>query len=852
MATALSGMAILGGKFSSAMTIPGTPAQTVINDLKSSFPIASRGSAEVVFQKTDSTRFTESEIAAIAEQLTKVESITGVDEVANPFETQSALDDSRADVTDGITKLADAKDEIADGKKELAKAKVDLADGQKKLNDGKEQLAKALKDLEAQLAQVKGGIAQLTAGGAPEEQISPLRVNQAQIEGGISQVKSQQKALKANQKKIDDGYKEIAKNEIKLADGEVEIAENELKLAAGQRLLSVSENFSTVSSDGQTAVATVFFAVPTNDIETAIKNQVVDTIKALNVSTVQTEFSQSLTQDFSGILGIGEVIGLLAAAVILFIMLGSLVAAGLPVISAIVGVGISAAITLSLSNVIEMFSTTPTLGVMLGLAVGIDYSLFILNRHRRQLKMGMPVRESIALANGTSGNAVTFAGLTVIIALVALNTTGIQFLGLMGNFAALAVVVSVLVAVTFTPALLSLVGMKALSKKERAKFANTDAQHEAEQPHNADKPVWATRHPWLTVIAGTVVLMIAAIPFGSMRLGLPDGSAEPTDSTQYRAYSLIEEGFGAGTNGPIIAVTTIPAKLSEIGQLEMQANIAEELAGKDNISAVLPAAVSDDGTKYMFQVIPSFGPTSLETENLVYDLRSLAPSLESKYSAELGVTGHTAATIDIAKKLSDALPLYLGTVLVLSLILLIVVFRSILVPLVASAGFLLSVFATFGSVVAVFQWGWASQIFDIHDPGPILSFLPTIVIGVLFGLAMDYQLFLVSGMREAYVHGKSPKDAVNFGVHLSRSVVVAAALIMVGVFGGFAFSHLAMIKPMGFGLAIGVLFDAFIVRLFLVPAAMTILGKAAWWIPKWLDRLLPNVDVEGAKLERKH
>jgi RND superfamily putative drug exporter len=211
----------------------------------------------------------------------------------------------------------------------------------------------------------------------------------------------------------------------------------------------------------------------------------------------------------------------------------------------------------------------------------------------------------------------------------------------------------------------------------------------------------------------------------------------------------------------------------------------------------------------------------------------------------------TATNIDISDKLAAALPLYLGTVLILSLFLLILVFRSILVPLLATAGFLLTVFATFGAVVAVYQWGWLGFLFGVHDPGPILNFLPTILIGILFGLAMDYQLFLASGIREAYVHGKSPKDAINYGIHLSRAVVVAAALIMVTVFGGFAFNHLTLVRPIGFGLAIGVLIDAFLVRLILVPAIMTILGKSAWWMPKWLDKLLPNVDVEGSSLEHK-
>jgi RND superfamily putative drug exporter len=272
----------------------------------------------------------------------------------------------------------------------------------------------------------------------------------------------------------------------------------------------------------------------------------------------------------------------------------------------------------------------------------------------------------------------------------------------------------------------------------------------------------------------------------------------------------------------------------------------------DNISAVVPGGVSDDGKTMIFSVVPSEGPSTEETENLVRDIRALESEFAEAYDATLGVTGITATNIDISQKLNDALPIYLGTVLLLSILLMTLVFRSIAVPIIASVGFLLTVFATLGAVVAVHQWGWLGFLFDIHNPGPILSFLPTMLIGILFGLAMDYQLFLVSGMREAYVHGKSAREAIDQGIHLGRAVVVAAAIIMITVFGGFAFSHVTSVRPIGFGLAIGVLIDAFLVRLILVPAVMSLLGDKAWWIPKWLDRVMPDVDVEGAKLERSH
>jgi RND superfamily putative drug exporter len=463
----------------------------------------------------------------------------------------------------------------------------------------------------------------------------------------------------------------------------------------------------------------------------------------------------------------------------------------------------------------------------------------------------MELRESIALANGTSGNAVLFAGITVIIALVALNLTGIGFIGLMGSMGAISIAVSVLIAITAVPAILRLVGNKILSKKERNELASGEHVLENAEPKNAHKPIFANRHPWVTLLATVTVLVIAAIPFSSLRLGLPDGSSEPQDSSPYKAHMLTTEAFGAGFNGQISTVITFPESIKEDELLEVQADIANRLFELDNVAAVVPAAVSDDETTLLFQVVPALEPLSIETNALVGEIRGLSSEFKTDFDATVGVTGLTASNIDISKKISDVLPLYLGTVIALSLLLLILVFRSILVPLLAAGGFLLTVFATLGSVVAVYQWGWLGDLLGVYTPGPILSFLPIFLIGILFGLAMDYQLFLVSGIREAYTHSGDAKDSINYGIHLSRAVVIAAALIMISVFGSFAYSHLAMIRPVGFGLAVGVLVDAFIVRLLFIPAAMSILGKAGWWIPKWLDRILPDVDVEGAKLERK-
>jgi RND superfamily putative drug exporter len=678
--------------------------------------------------------------------------------------------------------------------------------------------------------------------------LTQMQTGIATYEAGLAAYNNGKAQYDAGLKKYYAGMLKITDGKVKLADGKELLAEKEAELLNGDRLFNLTKDFGLVSKDGSTAVAQIQFVKSTFDLETYQKTDVVDYVRSQNLAGVQVEVSKELTQSVEGLLGVGELIGLGIAAVALFVMLGTLIGAGLPLLAALFGVGIASAITLALSGVIDMNSTTPVLGVMLGLAVGIDYALFLLNRHRKQLKKGMDVRESIGLANGTAGNAVVFAGLTVIIALLAMNLTGIAFLGLMGTMASVAILVSILVAITLTPALMSLIGMRLLSKKERAAIGEKQKDEKKVAPK---RNATVVRHPWLTLIAGATLLAIFAIPYGSMRLGLPDGSSEPSDSTQYKAYSLISKNFGPGANGQVVTVVSIPNKLAdEQAENTFKADIAEQLLKLDNVDVAVPAAISDDGTKYLFQIVPKTGPASEETSRLVHDIRDLAPTIKSQFDAEVGVTGAAAMNIDISQRISSVLPLYLTVVIALSVLLMILVFRSIAVPLVASAGFLLSVSAAFGAVVAVYQWGWLGFLFDVHDPGPIMNFLPAVAIGILFGLAMDYQLFLATGMREAYVHGSAPVDAVSKGLRNSRAVVLAAATIMVSVFGSFMFSHSTMIRPVGFALAAGVLFDAFIVRLLLMPAALTVLGKAAWWIPKWLDRILPDVDVEGEKLNR--
>uniref|UniRef100_UPI00289B887F MMPL family transporter n=1 Tax=Arthrobacter sp. TaxID=1667 RepID=UPI00289B887F len=620
------------------------------------------------------------------------------------------------------------------------------------------------------------------------------------------------------------------------------------QLEQGAALLNMAKEIRMVSEDDSTAILTVVFEDTQMEIPQETKDALVAVFNDAPIDGVRVDFSSDITQGIPSIIGVGEIVGLVVAAAVLLVMLGTLIGAGLPLVTALIGVGIGALGALAFSGVVEMISVTPVLGVMLGLAVGLDYALFIVNRHRRQLKSGIELEESIGLANGTSGNAVVFAGATVLIALLALNITGIPFLGLMGTVGAGCIAIAVLIAVTLTPALLKLTGMRILSKKERAAISSlADAGKPAAAPAPA-KPM-STVSALVTAVASIALLLFIAVPALDLRTGLPDGSSEPHDSTQYQAYSTLSEKFGEGQNGTLLVVAELPNEPTDAEATEAQAEIAQILFDQDGVSAVAPIGSSEDGSTVAFQVVPTEGPTSESTENLVHNLRDMSP-LDGTY--EIGVAGSASGNIDISDKLSDALPIYLGVVVGLSLLILILVFRSIYVPIIATLGFVLSYFAALGGVVAVYQWGWLSGVFNVETPGPILNFLPTILVGVLFGLAMDYMLFIGSGMREAYAHGAPSRVAVVQGVRAGRSVVTAAAIIMVSVFGGFVFSDSAMIRPIGFALAFGVLLDAFVVRMLLIPALMHLAGDKAWWLPKWLDKILPDVDVEGASLERRH
>lgn len=813
---------VAGGTLASSFSIPDTPTAQVTDRLQEKLPSASGGTGSIVLSTQDGSAFTDEQRAAIGDLVAEASDSPEVEEVIDPFAAQEQLDQQRQ--------------QVEDGRAQLEQGRAQLADGQAQLDAGSAQLEAGAAQLDAAQAQLDAAREQAEAAGAPIPVTAQLDAQQAQLDAQRAAVDAQLAVVAEQQATIDAGT--------------AEIEAQEPQLEAGAELLEMSDEIRLVSADGSAAVAPVTFTVPQMDLAQESKDALMAVFTDAPVDGVDVDFSAEIAGGVPELLGAGEVIGVVVAGVVLVVMLGTFVAAGLPILTALVGVGIGALGAMSLSGVVDMVSVTPILGVMLGLAVGIDYSLFIVNRHRRQLKQGYDVDESVGLANGTSGNAVVFAGATVLIALLALNVTGIPFLGLMGTVGAFCVLVAVLIAVTMTPALLRLLGMRVLSRKERATLATRDPDADTAPAPLPGKPLrpMSTLGAVARALLSVVALVVVALPATELRLGLPDGSSEPHDSTQYRAYSTVAERFGEGQNGTLLVVAELPEAPAEGEETAVQAAVGRQVFEQDDVVAVAPIGTSDDGRTVAFQVIPAEGPTSESTEELVHTLRGL--TLDD--GVTIGVAGQASGNIDVSDTLADSLPTYLAVVVGLSLLILIVVFRSLFVPLIATLGFILSFFAALGGVVAIYQWGWLSGVFGVENPGPVLNFLPTVLVGILFGLAMDYMLFLGSGMREAYAHGAPARLAVVQGVRAGRSVVTAAAIIMISVFGGFVFSHSAMIRPIGFALAFGVLVDAFVVRMVLIPALMHLAGDGAWWLPRWLGRVLPDVDVEGAALERRH
>ncbi|CAM2983383.1 MMPL family transporter [Skermania piniformis] len=542
--------------------------------------------------------------------------------------------------------------------------------------------------------------------------------------------------------------------------------------------------------------------------------------------------------------GTTELVGIGVAAVVLMLTFGALVAAGLPLITAIIGIAITSMGISIATGFTDLSSMTPTLAVMIGLAVAIDYSLFIVSRYRHELSRipGVADRETRAdaagRAVGTAGSAVVFAGLTVIIALIALRVVGIPFLADMGAAAAFSVFLAVVIALTLLPALLGLFGARTFAG--RVPFVRSSATDGVRARRYAR---FVTRRPgWVLAIA-VVLLGLVALPATQLEMALPNQATSDPASSARKAYDLLDRGFGPGRGGPLVVV--VDGRNATGSAHAAFDSVLATIAADPDVTNAQIVGVNQAGDTAQILVTPRSGPSSDETENLVQRLRDAEPAVQERTAATYGVTGQTALENDVSARLQSALVPYLAVVVGLAFILLMLVFRSVLVPLTATLGFLLSVVATFGATVAIWQEGWGGLT---GNPQPLVSFLPIFLIGVVFGLAMDYQVFLVTRMREEYIKGASAREAVVAGFSHGARVVTAAAIIMMSVFAAFIAEDQPFIRVMGFALAIAVFFDAFVVRMVIIPAVMALLGDRAWYLPRWLDRILPDVDIEGSKL----
>lgn len=612
-----------------------------------------------------------------------------------------------------------------------------------------------------------------------------------------------------------------------------------------QDVAAVSDPFTSdlVSRDGRVALAQVTFAQPADELEDSAREQVQEAARGASSAGVQVEFGGDAVVPAAGAGGVGELLGFAVAALVLAITFGSLVAAGLPLLTAVIGIGIGVLGITTMTGFVDLSSTVPTLALMLGLAVGIDYALFIISRHRTQLFQGMDPEESAGRAVGTAGSAVVFAGATVVIALAALFVAGIPFLTAMGLAAAATVVIAVLIAITLVPAMLGFAGTKLMKGK------NFETGRRAAKPALGARWVgFVTHHRIPAVLLTIVVLGAAAVPVLDMRLGLPDDSAAAPSETNRKAYDLASDGFGPGFNGPL----TIVVDAGEGGDVSSAATaVAAEFRDHEDVAGIGTPTINRAGDTAVISLTPRSGPSTTATKDLVTDIRQRSDALDAEVGADILVTGATATNIDVSEQMGSALVPYLAVIVVLAFLLLAIAFRSVLVPLTAVGGFLLTIGAAFGATVLVFQEGFAAGLIGVEQTAPIISLLPILIIGILFGLAMDYQVFLVSRMREEHVHGAGPTESVTRGFSHSARVVTAAALIMGAVFSGFILEDDAIVKSIGFALAFGILVDAFVVRMTLIPALMALLGERAWWLPRWLDRILPRVDIEGEQLTKQ-
>ena len=623
------------------------------------------------------------------------------------------------------------------------------------------------------------------------------------------------------------------------APSRLAISQTLSKIADDPNVVSVSDPFDpatgSVSTDGRIAYATVRYSVdpPAKSDGEAAKAA----IETARDAGLQAELSRNIVRTTDQAEG-NESIGLLVAVIVLLVAFGSVIAAGIPIGTALFGIFIGLSIIGIMAGLTNVPSVSPMLATMIGLGVGIDYALFVVTRHRSFLPAGRSVVESAGLANATAGSAVLFAGTTVVIAIAGLRIAGIPAIATMGFASAITVLVAMLAAVTLLPAFLGLAGRRIDSLHIGRK------RPEVVDSHQTFAGRWANHvgtHPWRYAIVSFVGLAALAGPVLSMRTGMADDGTGASSTTYRRAYDLLAEGFGAGFNGPLTVVLDGKDGVARVDQ------VRAAIADTDGIVFVTRPITNPAGDTTVITAFPATSPQDQATGTLVHTLRDdvLPPTLTGTNSQAF-VTGQTAAFIDISERLASRLPLFIFAVVGLSFLLLMVVFRSVLVPLKAAIMNLLSIGAAYGVVVAVFQWGWGSSALGVDHTAPISPFLPMIMFAILFGLSMDYEVFLLSRVREEYLRTRDSHTSVVAGLAATARVITSAALIMISVFAAFLLIPDVEIKMFAVGLTVAVFVDATVVRMILVPATMALMGDANWWLPGWLDRLLPHVDIEGS------
>ncbi|MEU3890215.1 MMPL family transporter [Streptomyces sp. NPDC029041] len=605
-----------------------------------------------------------------------------------------------------------------------------------------------------------------------------------------------------------------------------------------------------ISEDGRTAYASVIFDDRAEDIAEGEAQAVVDTAKSAGTDGLQVELGGSavaLTESSGGHLA--EIVGVLVAAVVLFLAFGSLAASLLPIATALVGVGTAYAGIVLLGHAMTVADFAPMLGMLVGLGVGIDYALFIVTRHRRGLKRGLSVTEAATNAVATTGRAVVFAGATVCIALLGMLILRLSFLNGVAIAASLTVILTVAASVTLLPALLSFIGMRALSRRERRRLAEHGPEPEMPTGFAARWSAFVERHPKVLGAVALVVMAVLALPTLSLHLGTSDQGNGPETATTRQAYDLLAEGFGPGVNGPLTLVTKVGGADDKLA-LD---NLDGTLRGTEGVASVTPVTFDSGGHTAYLTVVPESSPQSKRTSDLVDRLREeVLPRAEAGTSLDVQVGGMTAGYDDFADVIVSKLPLFVGVVIGLGCLLLLLAFRSIGIPLKAAAMNVAAVASAFGVVVAIFQWGWGSELLGLGSAGPIEPFLPVIMVSVLFGLSMDYQVFLVSRMYEEWLETGDNRRAVRVGLAETSRVINSAAVIMISVFLAFVLSGDRVIAMFGIALAAAVALDAFVLRTLLVPALMHLLGGANWWLPRWLDKRMPRISIEPPESRAAH